>query len=256
MRGAVAITLILAGLVALSGTLIYRGFLRFNYPILSEFPIQGVDVSHHQGQINWAALKGRRVSFAYIKASEGATFKDSRFQANWHGAKLAGVVPGAYHFFTLCRSGAEQAANFLSVLATVRGPHLPPAVDLEFGGNCGTRPTVDRFHEELSEFLVAVESTIGCRSILYVTQEFYESYVAMLSAAHHVWVRNIYRRPKLPGASWLLWQFANRGRMPGVTTYIDLNVFHGGNMEFTKFRCGAAQQAVQGDGPASGGPAP
>jgi lysozyme len=105
---------------AVIALLLYRGIVRFNYPDLRTYPIQGVDVSHHQGEIDWTQLQGPAVQFAYIKASEGATFRDAQFAANWQGAVTAGVTPGAYHFFTLCRSGAEQARNFFAALADDR----------------------------------------------------------------------------------------------------------------------------------------
>ena len=77
-----------------------------------------MDVSHHQAEIDWTELKGRAVQFAYIKASEGATSRDPRFASNWKAALAAGVTPGAYHFFTLCKPGAQQARNFLAALPT------------------------------------------------------------------------------------------------------------------------------------------
>ena len=147
-----------------------HGYLRFNYPSLARYPVQGVDVSHHQGDIHWAALKSPRVRFAYIKATEGATFQDSAFATNWRGAAAAGIVPGAYHYFTLCRSGADQAANFIATTGALAGSGLPPAVDLEFGGNCAHRPTVDAFEAELQVFLTTVGEYTGCRPVLYVTE--------------------------------------------------------------------------------------
>jgi lysozyme len=226
LRALIFTLLLLGGFAALAAWSLYQGFIRFNYPSLEDFPVQGVDVSHHQGRIDWAALKGRKVGFAYIKATEGATFRDSMFAANWLAASTAGVVPGAYHFFTLCRSGADQAANFLAALGPGSAGQLPPAVDLEFGGNCSRRPSKAQFETELRVFLERVEQGLGCRPLLYVTQDFYLPYVAG-SFSGYPWMRNIYREPVLAaGERWTLWQFANRGRLPGVRTFIDLNVFN------------------------------
>jgi len=96
-RALVAIALGLVLVTALGVFAIYLGLARLNHPRLSEFPVQGIDVSHHQGEIDWARLAGPRVRFAYIKASEGATFRDPRFVANWRGAAtlLPGVQPDA-----------------------------------------------------------------------------------------------------------------------------------------------------------------
>jgi lysozyme len=93
--------------------------------------VQGIDVSHHQGPINWDEVAGDDVRFAWIKATEGGDWEDPRFDENWAGAGAAGVPRGAYHFFTLCRPAAEQAAWFLSVAPA---GELPTAVDLEYGG--------------------------------------------------------------------------------------------------------------------------
>jgi lysozyme len=60
--------------------------------------------------------------------------------------------------------------------------------------------------------------------ILYVPQEFYDPYGADGFASHPLWVRDIFKRPALRGGrDWQVWQFANRGRLPGVETFIDLD---------------------------------
>src|SRR5262245_30195209 len=225
-------------LSAVTSVLLYAGFIRFNYPSFERHPVQGVDVSHHQGRIDWSVLQRRQTQFAYIKASEGATFKDPRFHENWKGALATGVVPGAYHYFTLCKSGAEQAANFVSAAAWTKPHGLPPAVDLEFGGNCIRRPSVDEFASELRSFLKAVEREWGCAPVLYVTQEFHDRYTANRFWPYPMWVRDIFKRPRLEeGRDWRLWQFANRGRLAGVQTFLDLNVFNGSISDFAAFRC-------------------
>src|SRR3954469_22613633 len=58
---------------------------------------RGIDVSHHQGTINWDAVAGDGVEFAWMKATEGATFRDASFARNWHQAGAAGLARGAYH---------------------------------------------------------------------------------------------------------------------------------------------------------------
>src|SRR5437016_13909496 len=100
-----------AGALAL-GALYYGGRLGFNHPSLSRYPVRGIDVSHHQGPIDWDAVASDGVTFAYIKASEGGDYQDRRFKENWLGARHAGVLAGAYHFFTFCKDGAAQAENF------------------------------------------------------------------------------------------------------------------------------------------------
>src|SRR5262245_45992334 len=61
-------------------------------------PIQGIDVSYWQGDIDWRKVADAGVHFAYIKATEGGDHLDAKFLDNWRAAKLAGVARGAYHF--------------------------------------------------------------------------------------------------------------------------------------------------------------
>src|SRR3982750_4387037 len=68
-----------------------------NFPSEAEYPIRGIDVSRHQGTINWSAIPGGKVRFAYIKASEGGDYRDPRFAENWGASATAGLHRGAYH---------------------------------------------------------------------------------------------------------------------------------------------------------------
>src|SRR6476660_2447595 len=99
--------LLLAALVAgvLLASLAALWFLWYpqHRPSLRAGESIGIDVSHHQGEIDWPRVASDGVRFAYIKASEGGTVPDHRFRENWVEAKKAGLRRGAYHFFTLCR---------------------------------------------------------------------------------------------------------------------------------------------------------
>lgn len=244
-RALVTIAFSLVLIAALGVFAMYLGLARLNHPRLSEFPVQGIDVSHHQGEIDWARLAGPRVRFAYIKASEGATFRDPRFAANWRGAASAGVVPGAYHFFTLCRSGVEQAEHFIGVVSPMHGRMLPPAVDLEFGGNCRRRPAPEKLRAEVMAFGVMVEAVLGCAPVFYVTPEFHAAYVENHFDEPALWRRSIFRMPEGPGRDWLFWQFANRGRLGGIDGVVDLNVFHGDGTQFDELLCGRRDVAAR-----------
>src|SRR5512143_3772416 len=63
-----------------------------------DMPVQGIDVSYWQGDIDWMQARNAGVRFAYIKATEGGDVVDPKFLQNWQNAKNAGVVRGAYHF--------------------------------------------------------------------------------------------------------------------------------------------------------------
>ena len=58
-------------------------------PDQTRFAVQGVDVSHHQGKIDWVALAASDVQFAFIKATEGTDHRDTMFERNWAGSAAA-----------------------------------------------------------------------------------------------------------------------------------------------------------------------
>lgn len=187
--------------------------------------VQGVDVSWHQGPIDWRALAADDVAFAYIKATEGGDHVDTRFAFNWREADAAGLHRGAYHFFTLCRSGASQAANFIAVVP--REPNaLPAAVDLEHMGPCRRGPTMTDIVGEARIFMDTLEAHYGVRPIIYTTREFHDAHLASLEG-ERFWIRSIGVNPRFRERDWIIWQHHNRGRKRGVSGPIDLNAFRG-----------------------------
>jgi lysozyme len=187
--------------------------------------IQGVDVSWHQGPIDWRALAADDVAFAYIKATEGGDHVDERFTANWNGAGDAGLYRGAYHFFTLCQPGARQAANFIAVVPRAPGA-LPAALDLEHMGPCREGPTMPDVIAEARVFLDRVEAHYGVRPIIYTTREFHDAHLVELQG-ERFWIRSIATPPAYRQQDWVIWQHHNRGHKRGVRGPIDLNAFRG-----------------------------
>lgn len=107
---------VLAAVVAVAATVIVVYVVTFTVD-RARYPITGIDVSHHQGAIDWHAVAADDVSFVYVKVSEGGDYRDPRYRQNLAGADAAGIPAGAYHYFTFCRSGADQAVNYLGAIA-------------------------------------------------------------------------------------------------------------------------------------------
>jgi lysozyme len=220
------LTFFLIPLLAVGGAvalLFEAGYLRFNYPERGRFPVQGIDVSHYQGAIDWAEVKGAGVDFVYIKATEGVDFTDESFFYNWKGARKQNIPRGAYHFFTLCRSGAEQAAHFISVVPLDQSA-LPPAVDLEYTGNCADPGKQQNFDTELKTFYRKLKARYGAAPVIYTTYEFGEQH-DLSPYAGRLWIRDIYGTPDLSRYDWTFWQYTNRLRVPGIAAPVDGNVF-------------------------------
>ncbi|MFO1035028.1 MAG: GH25 family lysozyme [Hyphomicrobiales bacterium] len=169
-----------------------------------------------------------RISFVYLKATEGGDHKDRLFQQNWAALKDTRLVRGAYHFFTFCRPGQDQASNLLDLLPAERGT-LPVAIDLEFGGNCARRPAVEEMAAEVTAFVSALRQKDDRPPVFYVTQEFSDAYLAGhegLYPDHALWLRDIYKQPQGQGCSgWTFWQYAAQGLVAGIKTPVDLNAY-------------------------------
>ncbi|WP_425374765.1 GH25 family lysozyme [Mesorhizobium tamadayense] len=193
-------------------------------PDRAEFPIRGIDVSHHQGRIDWQRVAADDVGFAIIKATEGGDYVDDAFAENLRQARAVGLAVGAYHFLTFCRPGADQAKNFVSVVP--RGaPLLPPVVDIEFHGNCPRRPSSEELRTELLAFLGPVEAAFGKPAIIYITDDAAQAYSVHI-ADRQLWLRSLQAPPKED--DWVYWQYLDTGRVDGIDGDVDLNVLKGG----------------------------
>jgi lysozyme len=190
-------------------------------PSLAEGERYGVDVSAHQGDIDWGAVAGDEIEFAYIKATEGSDFVDERFAENWRAAGAAGLDRGAYHFFTLCTPGVEQAANFLRVAPPDSGA-MAPAVDLELAGNCSDRPDREAVARELGAFLAEVEEAWAAEVVLYVGDDWERRYPVREQLDRDLWHFRFLRRPDVDG--WRIWQVHGFARVEGIHGSVDLDV--------------------------------
>lgn len=192
-------------------------------PDRESYPVQGVDVSHHQGQIDWKAAQADGVDFAYIKASEGGDLRDELFAGNWSGAAEAGIKRGAYHFFSLCRSARDQATNFIAMVPR-EAEALPHALDLEFGGNCAARPKRDVLLGEVATFIRMVEAHSEKPMMLYMTREFEEQYKVSEAINRPLWLRRIGLSPGYGAHPWVMWQANPKRRVDGIDGPVDWNV--------------------------------
>lgn len=211
-----------------------QGYIRVNYPSFDEYPVQGIDISHHQQKIEWNKLDKNAVQFIFIKATEGGNHKDSLFQTNWREARHHKIPAGAYHFFTFCKDGDEQARNYIHYVPK-DSIDLPPIIDLEYGGNCQQANRKEDLLAEITKYLGIIENHYQRKVIIYTTNEFYRNYLKNQFLDNPIWIRNILTEPQLPdGRKWTFWQFTNQGRIDGINTFVDLNVFAGHHEDFQK----------------------
>lgn len=220
-----------AAVVAVLVLLVWSGVLWPNRLVAAGYEVRGVDVSRYQGTIDWDVLAQQDIAFAYIKATEGSSHVDERFQANWDGAAGTSLLVGAYHFMSFESSGETQAQNVVDTVPATPGT-LPPVVDLEhYGDYIDDPPTADTVRAILDPLLARLEEHYGVPPVIYTTHDAYEAYVRGGYPDNPIWIRSVTTPASLPdGRDWAFWQYSNRDRMAGydgAEQYIDLNVFAG-----------------------------
>jgi lysozyme len=194
---------------------------------LSERP-QGIDVSHHQGVIDWNKVAQSGVSFAYIKLTDGQNFTDPRFTRNWIEAKAEGLLRGAYHFFHPLSDADVQAEHFVRRLATDPG-ELPPMLDIEVSDGASAAQLLSAARRWMDH----VEKELKCKPFVYTTASFWKR-VALNSSIlseFPLWVAHYTDRdrPAIPSPwpQWTIWQYSQSGNIPGIDGPVDLNLFGG-----------------------------
>jgi lysozyme len=222
MRRRIIITIsaVVVGALGL-GAAIWFGAIPHWRPALEDGERYGIDVSAHQGEIDWDAVAGDGIKFAYIKASEGQNWVDGYFEQNWDRAEQAGLERGAYHFFTLCAPGEEQAENFLSV-APPDDDALPPVIDLELSGNCSDRPPADHVAAEVDAFVQLVEEAWGRHLLFYVRPDWDDVYPVRDGLDRRLWDYRFFRRPT--DERWHVWQVNTFARVNGIDGPVDLDI--------------------------------
>jgi lysozyme len=193
-----------------------------NYrPALKPGEVYGIDVSAHQKPLDWAKVARDDIAFAYIKATEGSSSQDEHFDSHWQGARRAGLKPGAYHYFSLCSAGKTQAENFLKTVPD-EAEMLPPVLDLEFSPFCKNQPSKAELIAEVDDFLALVKDKTNQEVMLYVGDDFDQTYqVQGHYQDHKFWQLRYLRRPNTPHH---LWQVGGFFQVNGAPGKVDLNV--------------------------------
>ncbi len=190
--------------------------------------ILGFDISNNNGSVDWALTGRLGYSFVVIKASEGTTFRDPFFAAEWESAREFGLVRGAYHFARpSANSGRDEAHFFLDVVRDLRvGDFL--ALDLE---DTRVAPRAD-LHDYALDFLTTVQHAVGFRPLLYSGNWYMDPHNLEGHAdlaAYGLWYASWQPTfPPVPPA-WdflAMWQYG-AGPVPGISGVVDLDLFNG-----------------------------
>ena len=243
-----AVTVLLIAFVSLGAYFIFlrpylyrlrpcRGTREYGVCLPSGFLCYGIDISHHQGKIDWnrvataSAGSESPVRFVIMKATEGGSFTDSSYAQNILEARKAGFVCGVYHFFDPGTSPGKQAQHYINTVHLEKGDFVP-VVDVERTG----RSTED-LQRELLELLGLLESHYGVKPIIYSSAKFRKRHLNTPAFDNYpFWVAHYYVVRPETAKQWYLWQFTDHASVPGISEYTDFNVFRGTEVEFNALR--------------------
>ncbi len=227
LLGAAALVMLLGGYVA------WRYILPHSVNVdRYRYPIAGIDVSKHNGDIDYNQVRDDDYQFVFIKASEGKTYRDDAFERNYQGARDAGLKVGAYHFFRKNRTGQEQADN---LLAAVKGKQLdlPLVIDLEDDWGNGATISRSTAIERVMD-MIEILNGKGYQVMIYTNLDGYNKYYKDMLGDHALWLCS-FTRPDLLSLPHCIQQISHEGSVKGVKGEVDLNVYRGSKDEWKQF---------------------
>ncbi|MFA0963677.1 glycoside hydrolase family 25 protein [Roseivirga sp. BDSF3-8] len=188
----------------------------------------GCDLSHWDGDVNWIDLKKANVEFVFVKATQGDTYVDPKFEENWVTSKNYGMHRGAYHFFQPGSDAKAQAEHFLSTVKHTKGD-IVPVLDIEIAH--GVDP--EQLTRDVKLWVDIVEKAIGRYPIIYTDRSFWDKNITEDFSHCPLWLAEweSAHAPYLPKGwkNWAFWQYTQTGYVNGVKagTKVDLNHFNG-----------------------------
>jgi GH25 family lysozyme M1 (1,4-beta-N-acetylmuramidase) len=216
--------------------------------------ILGIDISHHQGTINWTQVYNDGKVFAFVKATEGFTYDDPLFVSNMNNGNNAGVVMGAYHFARPDNNTAhDEATHFVNIAGSFIGQgFLPPVLDLE-NPNSNTDLTQLYTSAQLTNWvqtwMTEVENATGVRPIIYTNRSLAQYLQSSLNV-YGMWIARPGTSPtSAPGnmGYWTTWKFKQyswTGSVAGISGNVDLDSFNGSVTDFNTLIGTASVQNV------------
>lgn len=184
----------------------------------------GIDISHHQGKVDWDQLMRIEhfdtiVDFVYCKATEGSTHVDSQWEINRTILNELGIANGAYHFLSSKKLPRPQVTHFLNYWKK-REVDLPPVLDVELEGYSD-----DDLRAKMTIWLDEVEKQTGMRPIIYTSLHFFETKFKDYFPNHKFWIATYTQEPKCINDKRIIhWQYTEQGSLPGIDNAVDFNV--------------------------------
>lgn len=203
-------------------------FLNLKFRKKIGYAVHGIDISYYQEKVNFKKVVNDGFDFVFIKATEGGSLKDRKFNENWERAGEEEILKSAYHFFRADIDPYRQADWFVKHVNLKEGD-LPPVLDVETFDNM----PIPIIRERVSIWLNLIEKKYNIRPIIYTNYSYYHDvfYKRKVFDKYPIWIAayNKVSKPVLKDNSknWVIWQYSDNGSARGIDGNVDLNVFYG-----------------------------
>ncbi len=194
---------------------------------------KGVDVSHHNGSIDWKKVKKAGYDFAFLRlgyrgyGKEGKLLVDKEFQSSFKKARAAGIDLGVY-FFSQAINEEEAVEEAQLVLTELNDSklELPVVYDPEYIREDEARTdnvTKEQFTKNTLAFCKVIKDA-GYQPAIY-SNLYCEDHMFDLSQleAYPLWYADYRAEPQTP-YRFTFWQYSEKGKVPGIHGDADLNV--------------------------------
>lgn len=197
--------------------------------------LEGVDVSHHEGVINWQQVRDAGIAFAFLKATEGKSFVDPMAQKNLARCREVGIVAGMYHFYRHDVDPEAQAKHFLDSLGAREPGDLLPAIDVEAPGDGGGSFDYPKAEvvRRVGVVVDAIKAAIGRAPMIYTYPSAWVELTGnstLFAGECPLWIASYgVGSPRLPGG-WndhAVWQYTDHGTVNGIGGVVDRDRFNG-----------------------------
>lgn len=194
----------------------------------------------HLGSLSKKRISGKvnyPISFCFIKSTEGTTVRNRYFRSDYRAARKKGIKCGAYHFFSTRTGGRQQAAFFVKNTIFSDGD-FPPVLDIEPSHKqIAAMGGAEKMFDEVRAWCEYVERKVGVRPILYVSQSFVNRYLPSAPDIMHTYDFWIARYGEYkPDLHLVFWQLSPDGKVAGIKSEVDINVFNGYADQFALYK--------------------
>ena len=230
------IAVIAAVAVTVSGTAAAQAALGTSAP-------KGIDIAAHQHPggmpIDWNKVKSDGQSFAFVKATEGGDWINPHYVKDIQAANVHGLKTGAYHYARPAGDAKTQAANFATQIALAPNQTLPPVLDIEVSEG----KSASQLESWIEEFTSELKRLTNRTPMIYTYKYFWMGEMGNTTrfSEYPLWLAAYQDTAPDPVGGWdklAFWQRSGSGRVAGIETDVDMNLFNGTEAQLQSFSGG------------------